>query len=157
MENKFIILTIIVLIVLYCIYRAYNRVSDKDIIKATDNWIHAVTVNHDPKEISSLFCHDASLIGTVSQKKRRGYDIKKYFYYFSKLPGIKVLDKEYNVSKVTNGVFVNTAFITWFWKGLTKPVTARMTFVFRGTCIYQLHSSVLPELNQALLDVSGKE
>ena len=57
--------------------------------------------------------------------------------------------------KITNNVFVNTAFITWYWDRLEQPITARMTFIFRDKCIFQLHSSVLPEINQNLLNISG--
>ena len=86
----------------------------------------------------------------MSQKKRQGMYIKKYFDYFAKLPEIKVIDKIYNISGVASNVYINTAFVTWNWKGLKKPVVARMTFVFRNKCIFQLHSSALPDMNKDL-------
>jgi len=132
-----------------------TRLSAGNISDLTDKWINAVTVNHDPEEISDLFCSDGNLVGTVSQKKRTGRDIKKYFDYFAKLPGIQVVDKKYTISKVTSNVFLNTAFITWKWDGLDKPITARMTFLYRNNCIFQLHSSALPELNENLLETSN--
>ena len=131
--------------------------TQNDIANLTDNWIKEVTVNHDPRAISKLFCSDGNLIGTVSQVKRKGADIEKYFDYFAKLPGIKVFEKEYNISQVTKDVFINTAFITWYWDSLDKPVTARMTFVFRNKCIFQLHSSQLPELNEQLHQISNRK
>jgi len=94
-------------------------------------------------------------MGTVSQVKRTGLDIKGYFDYFAKLPGIKVFEKKYNISQVTKDVFINTAFITWYWNDLDKPITARMTFVFRNNCIFQLHSSQLPDVNEDLLEISN--
>ena len=128
--------------------------NNDNIARLTDNWINEVTVNHDPVAISKLFCPDGNLVGTVSQVKRTGKDIEAYFDYFAKLPGIQVLKRKYNISKVTNNVFINTAFITWSWDGLPEPVTARMTFIFRDDCIFQLHSSKLPSLNDDLYEIS---
>jgi hypothetical protein len=130
-------------------------ISTNEITKLTDAWIKEVTVNHNPDAISKLFCSDGNLVGTVSQVKRRGQDIKKYFDYFAKLPEIKVVNKKYNISQVSKDVYVNTAFITWTWKGLKKPIVARMTFTFRKNCIFQLHSSALPDINDDLYKVSG--
>ena len=129
---------------------------DKTKIAAlTDEWITQVTVAHNPRDIVNLFCADGTLVGTVSQVIRRGNDIRRYFDYFAKLPDIKVVAKKYDIVKVTDNVFINTAFIKWLWKGLDKPITARMTFIYRNKCIMQLHSSALPDLNSDLLKVSG--
>jgi len=132
-----------------------TRMSVETISNLTDKWINAVTVNKDPTEIYDLFCSDGNLVGTVSQKKRIGEDIKKYFNYFAKLPDLQVVEKEYNISRVTSNVYLNTAFITWKWEGLYEPITARMTFLYRDTCIFQLHSSALPDLNEDLVEVSN--
>ena len=83
------------------------------------------------------------------------FHIKKNFNYFAKLPGINVVSKKYNISKVTYNVYTNTAFITWTWDGLEQPITARMTFIYRNNCIFQLHSSKLPDLNKSLLQISN--
>lgn len=128
--------------------------TDSDISALTDLWCNEVANNHNPEAIYKLFCEDGNLVGTVSQVKRKGRDIKTYFNYFAKLPNIKIINKEYNISKVVDNVFINTAFITWFWDGLEKPIIARMTFVYRDKCIFQLHSSALPELNTNLLKIS---
>ena len=130
-------------------------VTSGEITKLTDAWINEVTVEQNPEAVHKLFCSDGNLVGTVSQVKRNGEDIKKYFDYFAKLPGIKVLAKKYNISEVTPHVYLNTAFITWTWDGLEDPITARMTFLFRNKCIFQLHSSALPDLNESLLKVSN--
>ena len=162
---NYIIILIILLIVIYIISILYNMFSYKEsmvsygkenIEKLTDKWIHAVTVNNDPTEIYNMFCKDGSLVGTVSKELRSENDIKLYFNYFAKKPGIKVISRNYNVSKVTSNVYLNTAFITWSWDGLKEPIVARMTFIFRDNCIFQLHSSALPELNNYLLNISGK-
>jgi hypothetical protein len=131
-----------------------SKITSGEITKLTDAWVKEVTVHHNPEAISKLFCADGNLVGTVSQVKRNGVDIKKYFDYFAKLPGIKVTSKKYNISKVTPTVYLNTAFITWTWDGLENPITARMTFLFRNKCIFQLHSSALPDLNKDLLKIS---
>lgn len=121
----------------------------------TDQWIKEVVDNHDPEAIFKMFCADGNLVGTVSQTKRKGRDIKRYFNYFAKLSNIKVISREYNISQVTPNVFLNTAFIKWKWDGLDNPVTARMTFLFRNNCIFQLHSSSLPDFNEKLYKISG--
>ena len=155
---------VIIFIVLFLlvIFYFYNKKPSKvtsinNIANLTNLWVDNVIVKHDPDAIYNMFCKDGNLMGTVSQVKRKGLDIKKYFDYFAKLQGINVVDRKYNISKVTDDVYVNTAFITWTWDKLDNPITARMTFVFRDNCIFQLHSSVLPELNQSLVEISGSK
>jgi hypothetical protein len=151
------LIIIIFVIIFYYKNKNKNKLTSDDISSLTDQWIEEVTVNNDPDAVAKLFCSDGNLIGTVSQVKRKGSDIKKYFDYFASLPKIQVIAKSYNISKVTSDVFINTAFVTWYWKGLKKPVIARMTFIYRNKCIFQLHSSVLPDLNKSLLKVSNRE
>ena len=148
---------IIVLYIIYTLYRLYRSPSKNDIAKLTDQWIHEVTVNNNPDRIFNLFCNDGNLVGTVSKEKRSSIDIKKYFNYFAKLPNIEVISKDYNISKVTDNVYINTAFVTWKWGGLSEPIVARMTFVYRNNCIFQLHSSALPDLNDDLYKISGSQ
>jgi hypothetical protein len=147
---------IVIIIIGFYIYKNYIEYPTTDhIATLTDNWIKEVTINNNPKAVYNLFCSDGNLVGTVSQTIRKGKEIETYFDYFAKLPGIKVFEKKYNISKVTSDVFINTAFITWYWTELDKPITARMTFVFRNNCIYQLHSSQLPEVNEQLRKISN--
>ena len=113
-----IICSIVIIIALSASKSTLVPISTNEITKLTDAWIKEVTVNHNPDAISKLFCSDGNLVGTVSQVKRRGQDIKKYFDYFAKLPGIQVINKKYNISKITSNVYLNTAFITWSWDGL---------------------------------------
>ena len=65
------------------------------------------TKSYDADAIFKLFCQDGNLVGTVSQIKRKGNDIKSYFDYFAKLPEIRVV----SITKVSPNVFLNTAFI----------------------------------------------
>ena len=146
---------LIIVLLLFIVYKYCNNLTENDISDLTDQWIKEVTVNHDPQATYKLFCKNSSLLGTVSQIKRRNTDIKKYFNYFAKLKGIKVVDKKYNISKVTDDVFINTAFITWYWDGLESPIVARMTFIYKNNCIFQLHSSKLPDINKKLLQISN--
>lgn len=156
MKNYYTFILLFILLILLFIPNKKN-ITVNDISNLTDLWIREVVVNHNPENIYKLFCPDGNLIGTVSQVKRKGLDIKYYFNYFAKLPGIKVISKKYNISNVKQNVFINTAFITWYWDGLKEPVTARMTFVYRNNCIFQLHSSVLPENNKSLFNISGSK
>ncbi len=127
--------------------------NNETVAALTDRWIDAVVNHNNPALVASLFCPDGNLVGTVSTRIRTGDAIRQYFEFFALLPGIRVLKADYMISQVTNDVFVNTAFVTWAWVG-QDPVVARMTFLFRGDCIFQLHSSVLPEVNEGLQAVS---
>jgi len=150
------ILYIICIVIIILLYLNMNRITEKDIANLTDEWCNEVTINHNPEAIAKMFCKNGNLVGTVSQIKRKDNDIHRYFDYFAKKSGIKILSKKYNISKVTNNVFINTAFVTWMWDGLDNPIIARMTFVFKDKCLFQLHSSALPELNETLLQISEK-
>ena len=122
----------------------------------TNEWIHKVVVEKDPSKIANMFCDNGSLVGTVSQVKRTGGNIEKYFDYFAKIPGLNVTNREYNIRKLGEpDIFINTAFITWTMNTAEEPLIARMTFIFRNGCIFQLHSSALPEINEKLLEISG--
>lgn len=166
--NLFYTSLILIVLVYFMIYykRSGTPTKNKDVTKITnkpigkddistltDAWIEQVTVKNSPEGATQMFCPDGTLIGTVSQAKRTGIDIKKYFDFFAKKPGIKVLNKEYNINKVASDIYINTAFITWFWSGLNEPIVARMTFIFREKCLFQLHSSVLPEVNDEIFDI----
>lgn len=155
----FIGLSVILLVILFKNYLFGTKYPAIESI--TDKWIHLVTVEKDPQKIYNLFCDQGILLGTVSQIERKGKDIEKYFDYFAKLPELKVLHKNYSIEKITSDTFVNNAWITWLWKGLEKPIVARMTFIFKKTdnkwCLFELHSSALPDENKKLLDISGKK
>ena len=115
-----------------------------------------LVTTHDPEGVANLFCPKGVLLGTVSQIERTGEDIRRYFDYFANLPNIHVINKKYNVLEIEPDVWVNNAFVTWMWKGLEKPITARMTFVVKDNCIYELHSSELPKENTKLHKISNK-
>ena len=99
-----------VVIIGYMIFNLTNN--EKNIEKLTDNWIKAVTIQNNPTKVAELFCGDGSLVGTVSKEIRTKENIKAYFNFFAKLPGIKVISRNYNISKISSNVYTNTAFIT---------------------------------------------
>jgi len=107
-----------------------------------------------PGDVTDLFCPDGILWGTVSRIIRQGYDeIKDYFNYFARIPGLRVVSRDYNISNITNSVYVNNANIDWMYNGINTPLMTRMTFIYRKDpttqkwCLYELHSSELPEIN----------
>jgi len=133
---------------------------------ATTAWVRAVTKKNNPRLVADQFCSDGILWGTVSQTIRGGNevggDIEKYFDYFAKLPGLTVKKAEDNVAQVTGDVFVNNANVKWNSDAFDAPVNARMTFIYRrdkshanGWCIFELHSSGMPDFNTDLKAVSG--
>ena len=155
----YILLVISLLFVIFY----YNKIKNEedDITKLTNEWIYSVTVLKNPSEIANLFCNNATLLGTVSQIIRKGNDIKKYFEFFAKLPNIQVINKTFNIQKISDNVVVNNAWIEWNWDDLDQPVLARMTFIYRKNllgkwCLFELHSSKLPEKSADLLKISGK-
>ena len=157
-SSGFKIVTIVVLVmVIICMIMSNMSldITSQKISNLTDLWIRQVTIENDPHAVANMFCSDGALIGTLSKTKRLGEDIKLYFNFFVNIPGIKVLSKKYYITNVTNNVYINTAFITWKWDELDKPVVARMTFIFRDECIFQLHASVLPDFNDELYRISG--
>ena len=152
------VVLLFICVIIYCSYidnHGSKQRNKEQISILTDKWCDAIVMHNDPIKVSSLFCNDAILIGTVSKTKRKNIDILRYFEYFAKLPNIKIVSKEYNISNVSSNVYINTAFIEWMWDGLQVPVIARMTFIYRGNCIYLLHSSAMPKLNSELVKISG--
>lgn len=129
-------------------------------VAKTNEWQSAVTEHNCPETVARIFSDDAVLLGTVSRTIRTQegdgvLNIKEYFDYFAKLPGIQVVRREDNVVSVSDDVFVNNAMVYWAWEGEgtptpEEPLCARMTFVYRQNPelqdveLFQLHSSALP-------------
>ena len=138
---------------------------------ATTAWVRAVTKKNNPRLVADQFCSDGILWGTVSQTIRGGKngggnevggDIERYFDFFAKLPGITVKKANDNVAQITDDVYVNNANVKWNSDAFDAPVKARMTFIYRrdrahtnGWCIFELHSSGMPDFNTDLKAVSG--
>jgi hypothetical protein len=144
MEN--IIGTLIGIVVVLAVLYHMKNGTKEGAMNVIQSWVDAVTVQKDPEQVADMFCPDGTLVGTVSSQIRSGPQIKEYFEYFAKLPGLKVL--KMNPTKVQNvrmGVWLVTSFVTWEWEGLPEPIVARMSFLLRDGMIFQLHSSALPE------------
>ncbi len=159
-SNYFIIISLLFILLIISLY--YNRYRNKEnmtngssgsIVGLTDKWIYAVTKLNDPVKVYNMFCKDGNLVATVSPTIRKGNSILEYFNWFTSLPNIDVLDKEYSISKVSDNVYMNNAWVRWNWDGLDEPLIARMSFLFRDDCIFQLHSSSLPERPDELSNV----
>lgn len=149
----FLIVTL--MIILYNFYINSSISMSNYYSQLTDKWIEEVTINRNPRAVANLFCEDATLVATVSTKLRKGKQIEEYFNFFTSLPGIKVLNRKYNLSKINNNYFINTALITWYWDGLDEPLVVRMSFIFKNDCIFQLHASVLPEKPHELYAITN--
>lgn len=148
---KILLATAFVLVALL----VWTRLNKSSASKLTDAFLDAVQ-RHQPLEVARLFCREAVLWGTVSKIRREGADIERYFEYFANLPNIRVVSKDYAVAAIEDDVEINNALVTWTWDGLEKPVQARMTFVVKDQCIFELHSSALPEKNEKLHKISQK-
>lgn len=143
------------LFILLILAVGYAHVTQKHAAeRVTERFLEAVE-SGDPRAAAALFCPDAILLGTVSQIERRGSDIRKYFDYFAKLPNIHVVDRKHEISELEPDIFVDNAFVTWAWDG-HEPLTARMSFMVKDGCIFELHSSELPHESEKLHEASGK-
>lgn len=149
--------TLIIILLVFVVWKTYQYYKTGfNGEKIVNKWINAVE-SQNPKTISSLFCDDAVLTGTVSRQLRSGKSIKRYFDYFAKLPNIHVVSRKYNIQVLGNNICIVNGLIEWMWDGLNKPIIARMTFVIQGNCIVNLHSSKLPQINKELLLISGED
>lgn len=148
LANGFLTLILLSLIIYTFYINLEIDVNTQRIANLTDELINNVTIEKNPNKVANMFCSDAKLIATGSKLIRRGIDIELYFNFFANLPHIEVLERNYNIQKITNDVYINTAFLKWYWEGLVKPINVRMTFIFRNKCIVQLHASQLPEFNK---------
>lgn len=124
-------------------------------LDVTKKWIYNVTKEKDPSIVYKMFASNAVLVGTVAHVPRKGKDIYRYFEYFCALPKLKVIERKDYVQNLTNNkrgdnIIVNTTVMKWDWDGLENPINARMTFIFKGPEIVQLHSSAFPEKPKAL-------
>jgi len=147
-----IVIGLALIYVVAWIKNMFTDIREIDISKLTDSWIKEVAVNHDSGAAAKLFCSDGTLI--TRSMSYKDTDIKSYLDYFVHLPGLRVISTQYNVSKLTPNVFINTAYIKWKWNGLYDPIHMRMVFVYNGSCIYKLNAQKMPEMNDQLFQIS---
>ena len=151
--------------------------------KLTNRWINNVVnkggyLEDNPLDVYNMFCKNGILVGTVSEKNRRGAMIKNYFDYFARLPNINAYDIIHDIDHISSNVWVDNARITWTWDGLNDSVecgegdgangcdiVARMTFIWllndnsiggSSGCLFELHSSGNPGPNEGLLNTENR-
>lgn len=119
----------------------------ESIIQKTDEWLDFVSIDKNLNKVINCFSDDATLFGTFSHILSQNKLIEEYFKHFLSIKGLKVINKKYNIQRISNEIYINNTFITW--EILDKPnFTTRMSFIFKMINgkfkIIHLHSSVLP-------------
>ena len=142
------ILTILVTIIItwLFVWLMYMERSSKDkIARLTNDFLDNLEYN-DIDACADSFCEDGSLYATVSPTLRKHCEILDYFVYFAPLV-VKAGNRHFKITQIANNVWLNAAYVTFTLGTTPTPttVTARMSFVFKGDCIYHLHSSGLPD------------
>eukprot|EP00929_Paragymnodinium_shiwhaense_P075318 TRINITY_DN384_c0_g1_i1.p1 TRINITY_DN384_c0_g1~~TRINITY_DN384_c0_g1_i1.p1 ORF type:complete len:370 (-),score=64.83 TRINITY_DN384_c0_g1_i1:447-1556(-) len=147
-----------------------------DQTKVTDAWMEAVVAHSSPAGVAALFCEDGVLVSTARPGIRwqtrsedgwgveepPGTTIESYFEWFAKLPDQNITNYHDNVVTIAENVWINNVWVNWTWDG-NPGLTARMTFILRrasakkGICIYELHSSQLPEKLEDPADFSSQQ
>ena len=117
------------------------------VIQKTDEWLDFVSIDKNLDEVVNFFSEDATLFGTFSPILSQNKFIKEYFKHFLSIKGLKVINKKYNIQRISDDIYINNTFITW--EICDKPnFTTRMSFIFKMISnkfkIIHLHSSVLP-------------
>ena len=117
-------------------------------------------------KVAKLFSKDAVLRGTVSQVMRTHEskpNIEQYFLYFNKnnKPYLEVLNSDFNIQKLSDGVWINYANVLFKSSERGDTLTALMTFIFKQNRksgeweIQTLHSSPIVNPNPPLLVKQG--
>lgn len=119
----------------------------ESIIQKTDEWFDFVSIDKNLDKVINCFSDDATLFGTFSHILSQNKLIEEYFKHFLSIKGLKVINKKYNIQRISNEIYINNTFITW--EVHDKPnFTTRMSFIFKMISdkfkIIHLHSSVLP-------------
>jgi hypothetical protein len=63
--------------------------------------------------------------------------------YFIRIPKTKILKREYNISKVSDSVYINTVFTSWEIKNnlYNEVLNLKIIFIFKNNLIFELHFS----------------
>ena len=113
-------------------------------------WINKIRTG-DPKQVVDLYHDDGLLLGTFSDKERKGHDlILKYFENLLKSQvDVEIVTQHKHIEKYDSreSLVTNSGLYNFIVDG--KTVNARFSFVFIKTGddwkILSHHSSVLPE------------
>lgn len=145
-----LLIVIVITIISYCnnivIFENFTDES-KNIEYLTDQWLDNIVKHKDSNKVYNSFCSNSSFIGNVTSIKKNGEDIKNYFDYFVKLPGLRIISKKYNIVKISQEVYTNTIYATLEWDDLEEPLNTKIILTFNNKCIYQLHSNSFPNLD----------
>lgn len=132
---------IFVLVGLFSIF-IFDKINENGVTELTNKFFSNV-VNKNSNEIANLFCNDTVLVGSIIGNKTIKQNIEEHF---ASLPNITIIEKKFDIKKLSFNVYINNAVIKLSADNLSEPATIRMTFIIRGNCILQLHSSGLPNL-----------
>mmetsp|Transcript_35008 Transcript_35008/g.56009 ORF Transcript_35008/g.56009 Transcript_35008/m.56009 type:complete len:218 (-) Transcript_35008:80-733(-) len=137
--------------------RGVHWVTQKAVRNVLEKWEKGVSVDSDPALVTSLFCEEALLWGTVSEHIRTDQaSIRSYFDFFA-TEGTRIKESCGFMSRTGINVVTYERSVKWDLKGFDEPVCARMTFVVarehRRWCIKSLHSSQFPKEPEELLEI----
>lgn len=110
-----------------------DKLDEEKIKTITDNILKKITDGKNINDIINHFC------------KKDNENIREYFEYFTNIPGIKITNKTYNVMKISDEIYTNTAYVTWEWDNIAEPLNTKIILTFKGECIFQLFSDELPK------------
>ena len=110
-----------------------------------NTWIEKIKTN-DPNQVAELYDKDALLLGTFSDRERRGHTL--ILKYFEDLLQNKIDVKVVSEHKhETSSFVINSGFYNFIL--IDKTIKARFSFVFKKSenkwKILSHHSSVVPK------------
>ena len=120
------------------IYR--NKIKTNNIIKITDEWFDLL-IKKDKNLLYNMFFKKNTII--VKLQKETKKNINYCLEYFIKIPKTKILKREYNISKVSDNVYINTVFTSWEIKNnlYNEILNLKIIFIFKNNLIFELHFS----------------
>jgi|LakMenEpi03Aug12_release.lakeMendotaPanAssembly.Ray.scaffolds.fasta_scaffold884790_2 hypothetical protein len=116
-----------------------NKIKTNNIIKTTDKWFELL-IKKDKDLLYDMFYKKNTIIVKLQDKETIKNNIKFFLDYFIKIPKIKILKKEYNISKISDNIYINTVFISWeINNSFNKNLNLKFIFIFKNNLIFELH------------------
>ena len=132
----------------------------KEVLDTTQHWMDTVTSGKEdaPAKTAALYAEDCAFWPTVSTELRvEPQEVRDYFEYFARVPGLKVVPGSYKPFVRTFGsdIATNDGYFTFRADDPSSPngekvIPARFTFVYRKNDktgnweIVNHHNSVMP-------------
>lgn len=118
-----------------------NKIKKNNIIKITDKWFELlIKTDKDKDLLYDMFYKKNTIIVKLQDKETIKNNIKFFLDYFIKIPKIKILKKEYNISKISDNIYINTVFISWkINNSFNKNLNLKFIFIFKNNLIFELH------------------